>query len=203
MSKMLHILADNGHGYDTPGKFSPVWADGSQFFEWESNRDLVSRIKRRCEADGIPFHIIVPEKNDVSLGERCRRANAIARQYGKENCLYISVHSNACKGKSRGIAVYTSKGQTTSDKYADVFYAEGDEQFPTTRFYEDWSDGDCDMEANFYVLRHTTCAAVLTESFFFDNEQDCRFLMSEEGKEAIAEWHYRAIKRCIELHSKM
>ena len=38
------VLLDNGHGgiingeYQTPGKRSPVWADGSQLFEGEFNR---------------------------------------------------------------------------------------------------------------------------------------------------------------------
>ena len=40
---MVKILLDNGHGYDTPGKRSPIWPDGSQLFEWEFNRDIVSR----------------------------------------------------------------------------------------------------------------------------------------------------------------
>ena len=35
---MVKILLDNGHGYDTPGKRSPIWPDGSQLFEWEFNR---------------------------------------------------------------------------------------------------------------------------------------------------------------------
>ena len=42
----LRILLDNGHGQETPGKRSPVWADGSQLFEYEFNRDIVRRIAR-------------------------------------------------------------------------------------------------------------------------------------------------------------
>ena len=36
----------------------------------------------------------------------------------------------------------------------------------------DTSDGDRDMESNFYVLKHTSCPAVLTENFFQDNKSD-------------------------------
>ena len=46
---MVKILLDNGHGYDTPGKRSPIWPDGSQLFEWEFNRDIVSRIENSIE----------------------------------------------------------------------------------------------------------------------------------------------------------
>lgn len=41
---MRHVILDNGHGKETPGKRSPIWGDGSQLFEWEftgtfENRD--------------------------------------------------------------------------------------------------------------------------------------------------------------------
>ena len=50
---MVKILLDNGHGYDTPGKRSPIWPDGSQLFEWEFNRDIVSRIEILLKKAGI------------------------------------------------------------------------------------------------------------------------------------------------------
>ena len=51
MSKFIWLL-DSGHGgldpdtgkYVTPGKRSPVWNDGSQYFEGVGNRDIVRRI---------------------------------------------------------------------------------------------------------------------------------------------------------------
>jgi hypothetical protein len=48
-SNYLWIL-DNGHGgmidgvYQTPGKRSPVWPDGTQLFEGEFNRAIVKRL---------------------------------------------------------------------------------------------------------------------------------------------------------------
>lgn len=36
------------------------------------------------KAEKIPFSILVPETNDVTLGERCRRANAIYAKNNKE-----------------------------------------------------------------------------------------------------------------------
>ena len=44
MNKNIVIVLDNGHGENTPGKRSPKLEDGSQFFEWEFNRDIVNRI---------------------------------------------------------------------------------------------------------------------------------------------------------------
>ena len=53
------------------------------------------------------------------------------------------------------------------------------------RIRTDFSDGDPDFEESFYILRHTTCPAVLVENFFYDNQEDLRFLESEEGKELV------------------
>ena len=74
---MVKILLDNGHGYDTPGKRSPIWPDGSQLFEWEFNRDIVSRIEILLKKAGISCVRLVPEKEDISLSERCKRAKVI------------------------------------------------------------------------------------------------------------------------------
>lgn len=59
---MVKILLDNGHGYDTPGKRSPIWPDGSQLFEWEFNRDIVSRIEILLKKAGISCVRLVPKK---------------------------------------------------------------------------------------------------------------------------------------------
>ena len=62
----------------------------------------------------------------------------------------------------------------------------------------DHCDGDPDKESQFYILKHTVCPAVLSENFFFDNEKDCRFMMSDDGKERIAKVHFEAIKKLYE-----
>lgn len=187
-------LLDPGHGglidgkYQTPGKRSPVWLDGSQLFEGEFNRAIVARLVELMAAEGIPYNVIASEYTDVPLGERVRRANA----YGSEGCAYLSIHANA--GGGRGYEVYTSKGDTKSDRLADVFFAEFGKEFPDARLRSDMIDGDVDKEANFYVLKNTVMPAVLTESFFMDTESDCRILMSPGGRDKIALAHFNAIK---------
>lgn len=53
--------------------------------------------------------------------------------------------------------------------------------------------GDPDFEAPFYILRHTYCAAVLTENGFMDNKLSLAFLESEEGEKAIVALHVEGI----------
>lgn len=117
------VLLDNGHGKETAGKRSPVWSDGSQLFEWEFNRDIVRRISEKLEADGIPYRILVPEETDISLTERARRANEIAKE-NNGKAYVLSIHANA--GGGTGWEVYTSPGQTPSDAIATVFLRKRD-----------------------------------------------------------------------------
>ena len=192
------VLLDNGHGKETAGKRSPVWSDGSQLFEWEFNRDIVRRITEKLEADGIPYRVLVPEETDISLTERARRANEIAKE-NNGKAYVLSIHANA--GGGTGWEVYTSPGQTPSDAIATVFFEEAGREFVSDgwRMRSDYTDGDPDKEANFAILTKTTCPAILTENFFMDTEKDCRFIMSEDGRERIANMHVAAIKRVLTL----
>lgn len=194
---MLAIL-DNGHGYDTPGKRSPKLPDGRQLMEWEFNRKVTKRIGELCHENGIRYLILVPEKNDVSLSERCKRVNAI-----KDTCFLFSIHVNACTmggkwGAARGISFFTSKGKTKSDDYATILFNEAKNEFETEfKLRTDMSDGDPDWEENFAILKNTSCPAVLSENFFMDNRDECEFLLTDEAVERIAQVHFRAIKKIV------
>jgi N-acetylmuramoyl-L-alanine amidase len=190
------VLLDNGHGgiinneYQTPGKRSPKWADGSQLFEGEFNRAIVNGIIQELTRLKIPYVNIAPEYIDISLEERMKRANA----YATQKCFYLSVHSNAGGGK--GSEIYTSVGQTASDKIATIFCECYKLAFPDRVLRTDTSDGDPDKESNFYVLKNTKMPALLTENFFMDNEEECKsILMSKTGREKIIDWHVKAILR--------
>lgn len=183
------ILLDNGHGWNTKGKRSPVWNDGTQLFEWKFNRILVKEIKRRLDNLGIESIILVPEDYDISLRERCNRANAIYRD--RKDAILISIHANA--GGGTGWEAWTSIGETRSDYYARVLYNSAGQYLRKWKIRSDFSDGDPDKEDQFYILKHSMCPAVLTENLFMDNEKDCKFMLSSEGIETLAALHVDAI----------
>jgi N-acetylmuramoyl-L-alanine amidase len=113
-------------------------------------------------------------------------------------CIYLSIHSDAmpdgAHGKGSGFSIYTSKGQTASDVIGQIFcgvYADNLKQF---RFRQDRSDGDADMEEDFYVLRKTHCPALLVENLFFDNRREAEFLLSEVGRRQIADALFTSIQ---------
>lgn len=189
------VILDNGHGKETKGKRSPVWPDGSQLFEYEFNRNIVSRVAALMERAGLPSVKLVPEMSDVPLTERCRRANELYDR-NKGHCFLISIHANA--GGGSGIEVYTSRGETRADAIAFELFNQLDEEFGGEwPMRADWADGDPDKEEDFYILSHTKCPAVLVELFFMDSEKDCRFILSEEGRQRCASAIYKAIRNLL------
>ena len=191
MNMNKYIIIDAGHGNNSPGKRSPIWKDGKQLFEWEFNRDIATRIAHKLAAAGIRSRLLVTEKEDIQLSERCRRVNNICRMHGKDNCILISIHANA--GGGTGFEVFTSPGNTKADEYATIMLDSLKYSFPKEKIRTDYSDGDADKEARFYMLQKSQCPAILTENLFMDNETDCRKLMDDDFREQIADAHVRAI----------
>lgn len=190
------VLLDNGHGglinneYQTAGRSSPVWDDGTQLFEGEFNRAIVNGIVEALTLHKIAYVVLVPEYEDTSLETRITRAN----EYKTESCFYLSIHSNA--GGGRGFEVFTSPGRTRSDSIATIFGEEFQNSFPNRPLRTDYSDGDLDKESRFYVLVNSVMPAILTENFFMDNEDECRnILLTREGRQQIIDFHVSAILR--------
>ena len=73
----MKILIDNGHVADTPGKRT----DG-KLREYAWNRLIVGRIVAALSDLGHDAQLFVPEQEDISLSERCRRVNAICQALG-------------------------------------------------------------------------------------------------------------------------
>jgi len=201
MGKKIWLL-DSGHGgldpetgeYVTAGKRSPKWEDGSQYFEGVGNRDIVKRILKKCSREGILALDIVNDWQDVSLATRVNRANAIYAYY--DNAIYVSVHSNGFSQESaNGYSVYTSPGQTQSDRLADILLSFMELEFPDHKLRKDTSDSDMDKEAAFYVLSKTRMPAILSENFFMTNKRECDLLLTEDFRDRIATCHLKMIKK--------
>ena len=183
----MKILIDPGHGIDTPGKRSP---DGL-FLEYLWNRQVADLILEGLVSAGVDASLVVTETNDVTLRNRVNRINTICNRVGASNVLLVSVHANAAGNGSAwmnasGWSCYTSKGKTRSDQVAECLYDAFEEEFQDRKIRKDMSDGDRDWEENFYVLAKSRCPAVLLENYFYDNPEECAFLLKEETKERIA-----------------
>ncbi len=192
------ILLDNGHGFETPGKRSP---DG-HFREYAYNRYLAFRIRERLLQLGLDCRFVVPEREDISLQERCHRVNKICQRFGDGQVILISIHINAAGNgqqwlEARGWSCFTSVGETRADSLATCLYEAAKSHLPGHYIRKDYTDGDPDIEKNFYILRHTKCPAVLTENLFMDNRADVAFLESGEGSQAIVNLHVEGIRHYL------
>lgn len=198
---LMHVILDNGHGIETKGKRSPVLPDGSQLLEWKYTREIARQVMEPLRSAGVDCFLLVPGELDVSLKKRAQMVNELATKFGSERTILVSIHCNAAGDGSkwmtaRGWEAWTSIGETKADKLADCFYDEAMRMGFKVR--KDMSDGDPDKEDGLYILKHTLCPAVLTENFFMDNMEDCKFMLSEKGREAIAALHVRSITKYLE-----
>lgn len=192
----MKVLLDNGHGENTAGKRSPKWRDGSQLFEWEYTREIAQRVEYELKKRGIDVERIVKENIDVSLRERCNRVNEVCAEVGAKNCILVSIHCNAAGNglqpmSAQGWSVFvslnaSSKSKELADSFCDAAITNEVKlrgYSPKQRF---WAQ-------NLVMCRDTKCTAVLTENLFMDNEEDCRYLLSNEGKKVITQIHVQAI----------
>ena len=194
----MKVLIDPGHGIDTPGKRSP---DGL-FLEYLWNRQVADLLMERLVSMGIDASLVVTETNDVTLRNRVNRVNTICNKVGASNVLLVSIHANAAGNGSswqnaKGWSCYTSKGKTKSDQVAECLYDAFEEEFPERKIRKDLSDGDRDWEDNFFVLEKSRCPAVLLENFFYDNKEECAWMLQDETKRRIASAAAKGIAKYV------
>lgn len=188
----MKILLDNGHGRETQGKRSP---DGC-LREWEYARDIALSVEIRLRKLGYDVCRIVPEQEDVKLSERVRRVNKWCKQYGATNVLVVSIHVNAASsdGKWHDASGWQAcvshnasvRSMKLAECLADAAIAKGVKVRKPSPTQKWWSQ-------NLAICRDTNCPAVLTENMFMDNKKDVDWLLSEEGRQTIAEIHVKGI----------
>lgn len=204
------VILGTAHRRREPGKQSP---DGrlKEFF-W--SREIVSDLKLKLEDYEVrtfvdfedfdlPKNMQTPSsrlERQRELGLRVNAVNQICDRYGKDNCLYVSIHVNAMGNgdnwnNARGWQVCVSPDASKSSRVLAESLAEQARQFslrvrqpsPDRRYWEQ----------SLYVLNRTKCPAVLTENLFMDNRDDVDYLLSDEGRHVIERTHLEGILNYI------
>ena len=202
MEKKVTVMFSFGHGslnpttnqYVTPGKRSPIWKDGTQYFEGVGNREIGEYIIEDMLLYKIPFVVLSHAWLDLPLSSQIYTENKV-----KGNAFGMAVHSNA--GGGTGIEVFTSPGDTAADPMATISIEEFPKIFPEykDRIRKDYKDGDPDKEERFAILTKTKHPWFLPEAFFMDREEECKtILMNPNGLKKIAKWHFNTIMRIID-----
>ena len=186
------VILDAGHGgmidgeYQTAGKRSPIWDDGSQYFEGVGNRQIVSKLTKKLESKGIKVFNPNDSEKDMKLSERVELINNEIKSNPDTEFIGISVHSNAFRdGRANGWEVFTSKNcSVDSLVMSDLISKQMKVEFP-----DSLNRGV--KKNDFYILRNTICPFILTENFFMTNEKECKqILMTEEGQDKIVKLHF-------------
>jgi len=201
MSRYTWLL-DPGHGgiidgvYQTAGKRSPAFPDGSVLYEGEFNRAVVKELVNLCDSFGVDAINLVDTEEDIPLGQRVRKANQLHKEKG--NCIYVSVHSNAYgggktfkdpKAKAKGTCTFHHYKSTSGKRLANVLQGHLAELTP----FRSRGVRSNDTWANFYVLRKTHMPAVLSENGFMTNYDDAMLLMRPDVRREIAVAHWSMI----------
>jgi N-acetylmuramoyl-L-alanine amidase len=186
------VLLDAGHGVETPGKRSPVWKDGTQLFEWEFNRYIVDKISQYLTASHISNIKLIQSDRDVPLLSRSKLVNLLFKEYKETYFVYlVSIHGNAADNpRANGIEAFTTKGITVCDTLADIHMEELKVLGWTMRPH---STTKLNKDLDFYILKQTDCASLLTESGFYTNEEECKKMLDPYWRNQIALAHIRAM----------
>ena len=202
---MKNIVLDFGHGgldkfgeYTTAPSKMKKFDNGEIAYEGVLNRQIGARLHRKLAGTNLNVVTTVDadDSRDKSLSYRVRVAN----QFDPKETILISIHSNAFNGSARGFELFTSKGVTESDKVAESIANEVESVYNelNLKLRYDFSDGDKDKEADFYVLRKSKCPAVLIECLFFDNWEDYKFLKDLYFQERLAIALYKGIMNYVD-----
>lgn len=196
------IILDFGHGKDTPGKKSP----DCRLEEWKFNRELGMIIYEGLKKQDYNPVILVPEDIDIGLPERCARVNEMCKV---ESCILISIHGNAAGNGSSwlnasGWQCHTTIGETRADILAKYLYEAAHEILDPLKIgvREYNGSNEPDWENDFYILKHTICPSVLIENLFYDNKKDIEIMLSDEGKQILANVTIEGIKRYVNSETK-
>ena len=127
------VIGDAGHKFDTNGKRTPRFLDGTQIREYEFNRPVVDKMLAIAKKYGIETFDTAPEHTEVSLKVRTDRANKAAKDFLAKNpdgiVLFVSVHYNAHLDNwggslAEGIETYHMHGSVKGKALAEAVHAE-------------------------------------------------------------------------------
>lgn len=181
-------LIDPGHGgmvdgkYVTDGKRSPRVPPG--IYEGVVNRSVANKLIELLKSNNISCGLIVPEEEDITLGQRIKRANRTQERH--LNCVYVSIHQNAFRSdwnRANGIETYYYRND--SRDIAEIF------QNQLIKLTGRRDRGI--KKERFYVLRNTKMPSILTECGFMTNYEEAQLLAQPHFQYILAHAHLESI----------
>jgi len=205
MSEKVVILG-TAHRLREPGKCSP----DKRLKEAVYSREIAFELMQKLQEYGVKTYVDFTDldlpksmqthslqlERSRELGLRVNEVNSICDRYGKDNCLYVSIHVNASSSDGKwhdanGWQVCVSpQASNRSHLLATALALMAD--YHKLRLRKP-KPSQSYWEQSLYVLNRTHCPAVLTENLFMDNEKDVDFLLSDLGRHSIERLHLEGI----------
>lgn len=176
MSERKKICLDAGHGGKDSGALGPNGLRES---------DVALSVVMLLGSMLTPYlDVTYTRKTDVFI-ELSGRASIANDQQADA---FLSIHCNSGgQGSGDGFEVFTSPGETNSDRLATCLFIPYGAKFPMKRKRMDLSDADEDKEASFTVLTRTRMAAALFELEFIHTKEGEAWLKDPRNQKACAE----------------
>lgn len=177
--RKLIIILDPAHGSDVPGKRSP----NGKHLEYRWSREICKALANKLVANDFRVEFSNNSEKEIGLSKRVSFANHLDFNEGEIKFL-VSLHNNAAGNGSdwmnaRGVEIYTSRGSTRSDEFAEVIMKNLKTDFPDNNIVKfRYGNDQLGKEANFSVLMGSTYYAVLLEWLFQDNKEDYELLQN-------------------------
>lgn len=161
---MKTLILDPAHGINVSGKRSP---DGKHE-EWKWSRIQIYKLINKFSSNTLNFYYESPflkEINEPGLIRRVNKYNQITA--GSDITLMLSLHNDAnheskCDrfgwGKAKGIAFWTSRGETKADEWATFMFNRFNELMSEENYRkamwlgEKETVADPDYESDFTIL---------------------------------------------------
>lgn len=178
------IAVDDGHGLETAGKRTPLFADGTYMRENEFNRAVVDKLITHLQHNNFDVLHVSAGDTDVPLKTRTGLANnTIANGFGRKADAMVSVHGNAMGSvwnpKAKGIEIFYR------DKYKEGKKLAQDIQEHLVKGTPLINRGL--KTANLHITRESQMPAVLIEGAFMDNPDEAKLLLSDAYRSECAE----------------
>ncbi len=174
------VVLDSGHGGTDSGNVSGK-ADES-----EINLAIALLVKSKLEADGINV-IMTRSDNKTTLSNQERVDIASRKTDNGIPAIFVSIHCNSFENpETNGTQVYYDP----DSKYGTIL---AQNIYNSTVSSTDLGAAQIHDGSLLYVVSKTAQPAALVETGFLSNESDRGYLMSSEGREAMAEGIYRGI----------
>jgi len=193
------VAIDCGHGgfdpytleyHTAPSKMAKHYF--GTVYEGVINRRIGIALADMLRERGIDYYFLMHQFEDTPLEDRTNLANELHKEY--PNLVVVSIHCNAFRDPTaKGWEVFTSVGKTRADRFANKVY-EAIEKKNMFVMRPDFSDGDHDKEAKFWMLTRTKAPAILTENGFFTNPAEAMSMLFDPyWVQEVAQAHYEGI----------